>query len=354
MADDVERLIETPPFTLVGREDPRPLEEGGRTPQEFAALQARGQQLGLDVLEAVRKQQLAAPRTQQSDKRILGPSELGGCREYIRASIAGDPKAPTTKVKWAAFLGTVTGDAIEEAVRAQIPGAVTQERVTVTLPGGTRATGSLDIRLGRDGIIDLKSKSGITDIMSEGPSLKHLIQISAYLVGALQADLVDPDAYAALLYFDRSGDEKRMYAFVIDVEDAMYFLEVADRRLLDVADAMATGVSQSYLRDEPESWCFHTECQFYQACWGGEDYNPTAPITAERSVKALRRYDKLRAIKKTAEAGIKQAKAELFPDMTDERTKIEGVTADGLQLKWRLTENGKTGFISYTIDVRQR
>jgi len=353
VADDVERLLETPPFTVVGREDPRPHEEGGRTPQEFAALQARGQQLGLDILEAVRKHQLAAPRTQQSDKRILGPSELGGCREYIRASIAGDPKEPATRVKWAAFLGTVTGDAIEEAVRAQIPGAVTQERVTVTLPSGTRATGSLDIRLGREGIIDLKSKSGITDIMSEGPTLKHLIQISAYLVGALQADLVEPDAYASLLYFDRAGDEKRMYAFVIDVEDAMYFLDVADRRLLDIAEAMATGVTQSYLRDEPESWCFHTQCPFYQACWGGEDYNPTGKITDARSTEAIRRYDKLRSIKKTAEAGIAQAKSQLFPDQTDERTKVEGVTSDGLQLKWRLKENA-SGFISYVIDVRQK
>jgi hypothetical protein len=352
--DEVAELIASKPFTYVGQTDIRAEQaDAGRTPQEFAALQARGEQLGLDVLEAVRKQQLAAPRTLQSDQRILGPSELGGCREYIRASIKGDPKAPAKRVKWAAFLGTVTGDAIEDAVRAQIPGAVTQERVTATLPSGMRATGSLDIRMGRDAVVDLKSKSGITDIMGEGPSLKHLIQISSYLVGAMQADLVDPDAYAALLYFDRSGDEKRMYSFVIDIDDAWYFLGVADKRLDEVAEAMAAGTSQSYLRDEPESWCYHTECPFYQACWGSEDYNPTGKITDARSVEALTRYDKLRAIKKIADAGLAQAKAQLFPDQSDERTKVEGITNSGLQLKWRLKENA-SGFISYVIDVRQR
>lgn len=343
----------TSPFGVVGATDPRG-EEPGRSPQEFAALQARGQQIGLDILEAVRVHQNNAPRTQQSDKRILGPSELGGCREYIRASIAGDQKAPATRVKWAAFLGTVTGDAIEDAIRAEMKDAVTQERVTVTLPSGIRATGSLDFRIGRGLIGDLKSKSGLADIMADGPSLKNLIQISAYLVGSIQADIVDPDAIASLVYFDRSGDEKRMYVFSIDVDDAWYFLEVADKRLAEISEAMAAGVTQSYLRDEPESWCFHTQCPFYNACWGSEEYNPTGKIEHPRHVAALKQYDEMRQIKKTAEAGMAQAKHELFPDLTDEHTKIEGVWAGGLSVKWRLTQNAKTGFISYTIDVRKR
>jgi hypothetical protein len=319
-------------------------------PVTMAKLQHEGQKLGVEIMEAIAEYDRRRPRSQQSEARVLGPSEVGHCREYVRATIAGDPKSPPTKVKWPAFIGTVLGDGIETVLK-EILGFGTQEKLTCTLPSGIKVVGSSDGRRDRSLILDLKSKDGLVVIKNDGPSLKELIQLSVYLIGALQMGMVDETALASLVYYDRSGATKEMWVYTIDVTLAREFLEMADERLVDVQNALASGTSQGHLRDMPESWCYYVECPFYKACWPEGAYAPTNKIEHEMHVKAVMQYVQGRDMAKAGASMQRVAKTTLNPDPTDEHARVSGVAPDGTVLKWTDYE-GRGGEILQRIDVR--
>lgn len=281
-----------------------------------------GHALGEGIYEALRDFQSNAPRTLQSQARVLGMSELGGCREYIRASIAGEPKTERNLLKWAAAVGTAVGDWAERALEQHFPDIVTQETVTLSLPRlGIEVTGHLDGRIGRAAIIDFKTKDGLAEVRREGGSYKEKVQVSGYLIAALQAGLVDDDASAHLIYIDRSGKEPKPHVISIDMAQAHALIASAEERLEDVAAALATG--RHAQRDEPESWCFNVSCPFYDLCWAG--YTPSEKITHPEELRKVQEFVDARQAEK--EAGeIRAAKREALRG-------IEGVT-EGLFPNW--------------------
>lgn len=326
-------------------------------PERIAELQARGAQTTAKIVDTIRVWQNNSARSQQSTARILGPSEVGHCREYVRATIVGDPKAEASKIKWAAFVGTAVGDMAERALSETLDNVVTQERLTCTLPRlGIKVTGSTDARFERDDtitvaqneLIDFKTKDGLETIKREQPSLKELIQLSIYLVGALQNKLVDEEAIASLVYIDRSGGDSRGWNYTIDVEMAYEYLEIAEQRLEEIMNAIAAGTSQSYLRDMPESWCHHVQCPFRDACWGGEEYRPTNEIEHPEMIKAVDLYVEGRDLAKVAKQYQSTAKSRLMKDFDE--VPVEGVTPRH-RLKWVAREDSR-GDIYWTIDVR--
>jgi hypothetical protein len=327
-------------------------------PERIAELQARGAATTKKIVDTIGTWQNNSARSQQSAKRVLGPSEVGHCREYVRATIAGDPKVESTRVKWAAFCGTAIGDMAERALSETLSNVVTQERLTCTLPRtGIKVTGSTDARFERDDtvtvaqneLIDFKTKDGLETIKREQPSLKELIQLSIYLVGALQAKLVDEEAIATLVYIDRSGGDSRGWNFTIDVEMAYEYLELAEQRLDDVTNALAAGVSQSYLRDMPESWCHHVQCPFRMACWGGEEYRPTGKIEHPELIAAVDLYVEGRDLAKTAKQYQNSAKSRLMKEFDE--VPVEGETPRH-RLKWVSKESARGDFF-WQIDVRE-
>lgn len=300
---------------------------------------AQGMEFGEMVMAGITDWQQNAPRTRQSTDRVLGMSEMGGCREYIRATIAGDPKTDSGRVKWAAFLGTATGDFIENILKGM--GFDTQEDVSVTLERtGVTVKGHLDLR-GKNMVGDLKSKNGIEEVKRDGPSFKNKAQIAGYLMGLVQEGKIDEDGTGHLIYFDRSGGTNEIYTWSCTVEMARKILDAVEDRLVDVQNALASGLTQSYLRDEPESWCYAVDCPFYKACWDG--YTPTGKIEHPRQLDAVQRLVAARAEEK--------AQKELREGARRDLAGVEGVTPDGTTVRWIITETPSGGY-SERLDVR--
>lgn len=321
-------------------------------PVDKDELNALGWLIGEFVMQSVGKADAMRERSLQSEARHLGMSELGGCREYIRASVNGDPKEIGERTKWAAFVGTEVGDGVEASLKKVEPRIVTQQEVSVTLGNGITIDGHTDAQFGRRRLIDLKTKDGTDDVRlsPDGPDFKEKVQISGYLIGLIEKGLMDEDATAHLVYLDRSGRDPKAWVFSITAQEARGWLVAAEERLEEVAHALATGASQGPLRDMPESWCFRVQCPFYTACWGGEEYNPTNQVDPYYD-EFLEMYDRGRAQKKAGENLIRNAKAELNPEPGNDDLMISGM-GERLRIKWTLKEN-QSGWVTPTIDVRE-
>lgn len=294
------------------------------------------------------------PRTVQGMAGGLGFSDLGGCREYIRASVVGDERHyPAHPLKLPAFVGTWGGEGIEKAMAWKFGEAVkTQLTLRLDLGDGIVIQGSSDIIwLGQNAVIDLKSKAGLADIRREGPSEKEWIQISGYLVACIQTGLLDQSATAHLIYWDRSGSDPKAHAATIDYELALFYLSIARERLEAVAVAIEQGIVQSYLRDMPESWCFAVGCPFYYQCWDG--YMPTNEITDPNLIEAVAKFAQARDDEK-AMTSLKAERRELLRQSNGagEIHYVEGRTPDWI-VKWTLVEN-PSGWVSERLEVRPR
>lgn len=317
-------------------------------------LQAHGQGVADEIAAALTEWDNNRARSKQSAARILGMSDLGGCREFIRATIAGDRRELGTRLKLPAIVGTVGGDVIEEAASAMIPGSKAQATITVELPNGMKVTGHSDFIRDRKTLVDLKSKDGVKAALAEGPSFENLVQLSGYMVGAAQVAKIDWDAVGVLVYWDRAGNDKRFGAYTITMEQAQGYLAAAVERLGDVAQAIAAALPApvKHLQDKPESYCFHIQCEFYYQCWAG--YMPDGRLQPGQE-EAVKLYEKGRELKKTGDQYQRNAKAELFPDY-DHR--VEGIgyqtdeNGEALSVKW-VTKEGARGQLIDSIDVRR-
>lgn len=268
----------------------------------------------------------------------LGPSQLGGCREFIRATIAGDPQISDTRLKWAAFVGTAVGDLVESALGERV-GAETQQDVTVRLPSGIEASGHTDAVLLGDHLMDFKTKATLEKV---APTYKQWVQVSAYLVGLVQMGKMSTGGTASLVFLDRSGANEHPVVFTISYEEALTYLESVDERLADVARAVG-GEDVGDLRDEPESWCHYTKCPFRGKCWV-EENKDLGPITAAEHVDAMRQYDEGRRMVKAGKALQDEAKSTLGAFAEEA---VVGESAE-FKLRW------KDGRYGRTIDLRAR
>jgi hypothetical protein len=330
------------------------------SPQQNAALT---KQVSVSVMAAVLAYDNAKPRSTQLH---IGPSEVGHCREYLRAKIAGDAEVDVPVVKWAAAIGTAVGEYLEGVMKGQ--GAMTQVPITYTLPSlGFQVSGSLDVlwpkaalevealpyevpgALMHDAVWDWKSKDGLDGILREGPERKEWVQISIYLLAALDAGFVTEDALGSLVYYDRSGKSKDMLTYSVTVEEARGWITAAEERLNDVVEALADpayGDAERHLRDVAESKCWYFACPFYWQCWPAEEYAPQQEITDESLIAAMRKYDEARELAKTAKKLQDEAKAVLG---VGEETPVEGV-GGGYSLAWKLSD--RQGVVIRTIDLR--
>jgi hypothetical protein len=318
------------------------------------ALQMRGAQIGNRVLSALEQWDNNRPRSRQ---KLLGPSSLGGCREYIRATIAGDPQVNVPGMKLAAFIGTAVGDKMEEAL-AETIGATTQGQVKLTLPRtGIVVAGSYDARLNRKELIDLKGRDGLAETERDGAPFKECVQISVYLVGLIEAGEMDEDGIAVLVYFDRSGKEKRFWTKAINLDHARSYIDAAEDRIIDdIAPALEQGLPSNetaHLRDMPESWCFHTKCPFYAGCWTG--YMPERTSTDPRRWKAAMDYVRARAERKAIDKRIEGAKQALMwsdADLDQDALAVPGWKFPNVSVGWKLAQR-RDGSLVSTIDVRE-
>lgn len=321
------------------------------SPQEVAEI---GNNLGQAIMDAIGKFQALSPRTQQT---ALGFSSLGGCREFIRATVAGDVQVPpipkegvSPELKWAAYVGSAVGDYTEnkikeipQEIRAQISELLgepltTQEILTLELAGGIRVTGSCDLR-GETWILDFKTKDGLGTVRREGPSFKEQAQVCGYLVAAIQKGLLPDTATGHLVYLDRSGKDPTSHVWSIDYWRALVVLEAVAERISNVEHALETG--QMAQRDETTTFCMSIGCPFRMNCWAG--YYPTEEITNPEVIAAAESYVIARDDEKDAKDRKEAARQALKGQ--------EGVTPD-LAVKW-VSKQTKYG-LTETIEVRPR
>lgn len=139
-----------------------------------------------------------------------------------------------------------------------------------------------------------------------------------------------------LFFVDRSAADKTFHTWTCSYEQALLILDAAQGRLESVVDAMASGVTQSYLRDEPESWCHNIQCPFRKACWAG--YTPTDKIEDGRTIQAIGDYVQA-AIDEKAVAKRKATARAALKD-------VKGIAPDGTTVDWKIVGE------SERIDVR--
>ena len=285
-------------------------------------------------LQALKDFETAKPRNKQIR---LGPSELGGCREYIRNILVGAPMQEADEWPTAAVVGTLLGSHLE-AVAEEYMGALTEVPVTATLPNGLKVSGHADIVLiEENAVVDAKSKDGLYATRREGPSLENLIQVSVYTVGLVQAGVLQPGATAHLIYVDRSGNEQDLHEVELSWETILDFLDKCVERLnevLEVQEHIDQGDVEyaRQLRDKTPPFCYSPKvmCPFRDLCWKGSEWVPDEDITDEDAIRDVELYDVLRAEIKAA--------TEVKDKVRDRLMGVNGKTPSGLAVTWAGSE----------------
>lgn len=255
------------------------------------------------VVQAYSAQSMNSSRSQQSRDRILGPSDLGGCRAKMAHTLSDAPRNERSTPPWAAFVGTWVGEGLERAYVDAHPGARRQVRIKVQLPSGRRTEGSCDVLDPDVGVIDWKSLDGLVIDPGNLP-FKNLAQIMTYLLGAIQMGLLPEDAEWHLVYVDRSGSQP--IPKVVSGQLDMAVIEEMEERISEAEHAALWGTEAP--KDEPYNIC-ESFCEFFQHCRG--DWQPQGLIDHPDHIAAVDRYRKGQALEKEGKALKKSAKNDL-------------------------------------------
>lgn len=258
-----------------------------------------GDDLSFMVREAIRLHSMNSARSAQSRARLIGPSEVGGCRAYLARVVADVPFDDMSHdAKLAAFVGTAVGAAVESAMAAEYPDEImTQVPVEATFPSGLKIAGNADIVRRNIGVVDVKTVDGLEAVRRTGPTFKQIAQIMTYLLGLIQAGVLPPDATWELVYIDRSGrdDVPVTYGGPLNMD----VIEMIDARLEDVMYAVEYDLD-SAPRDEPFDWCMKV-CPMFTKCRGKDEHLVAGLITNEDVVTAAKLYAEGQQLKKTGE-----------------------------------------------------
>jgi len=327
------------------------------------------------MLEAVIADRNSQPRSQQLQ---VGPSEVGGCRELLRAGLFESETVAEPETYWAtaAHVGTVMGADLERIFGQRLD-ALEQQRITAHFSMlGVNISGAIDLLfMNENYVTDLKSTDDIggvlydmkknahaietllalwragelfdktietpdggyelTDVMiTKMAKLHYYVQVAIYVTGAIQQGILPADAEGRLVFYDRSGRYQEFVAIAITAEEIAMFYEVGQRRIQQVVEAQmayeSTGQPAllSGLRDMTPSFCFSpkVQCPRRMHCWAGSDWANDNRIESTDHIAAVDRYEIGRDMEKLG-AGMKQAAREELRD-------VQGVLPDGRMVTW--------------------
>lgn len=294
------------------------------------------------ILAALIEHENEKPRSKQVR---LGPSELGGCREYMRNVLVGTPMQDHGDV-WptAAVVGTLIGSYMESVLSDKM-GALTEVPVTTRLPNGLKIAGHADIVLVEDNaVVDCKSKDQFATINREGPSLDNLIQVSVYALGLVQAGVLEVGCTAHLIYVDRSGNEQTLVEVELAWETILDFVDKAVARTSDVIDAQemidqGLLAAAHHLRDKTPTFCYSKKvlCPFRDACWKGSEWSPPEVIEDEDVLRDIALFIAARDEQNAVTKARQEYRARLDG--------VSGITPDGWSVTW---SEGKTPMLYVT------
>lgn len=291
-----------------------------------------------------------SPRSVQSAEGILGPSDIGFCRQKAALMVREIPQTDNPP-KWAAAVGTALHNYIEAAVKKAHPdwlcGSIDNIRVTATLPSGASISGHPDIVVeSANAVLDIKTVDGFEWIKRSGTSQQHKYQRHLYALGLIESGILDSSKTVLVgnIYFDRSGKEPEPMVLVEEM-DATLTAEI-DSWIQDVIYAVKNNEDAS--RDVPAAVCERI-CSHFTACRGelGVE-NDSILIEDIELVSAVNMYVDAREMSKQAEQMKKEAQSRLFG--------VNGSTGE-YQVRWvevaptKVESFEKTGYSR--MDIRK-
>lgn len=264
---------------------------------------------GALIQAAIRVKADGSERSIQSGQGILGPSDIGFCRQKAVLMTRGVPQTDSTKIM-AAAIGTAIHDYVEDAIKAMFPtwlvGSIDKITVTATLPSGATISGHPDIVIPEDNVLlDLKTKDGLAAARKDGSSQQNKYQRFLYVLGCIDAGLLDntKPIYVGNAFIDRSGNDQEI---VIDIEELDWTLaNEIDAWVTDVIYAVKNNEDAS--RDIPSAVC-ESICSYFTVCRGSlDDYEGGEQITDPELLSAVDMYVEARELEKMAAATKREA-----------------------------------------------
>lgn len=268
---------------------------------------------GALITAAIRSYSDSSDRSVQSDNGILGPSDIGFCRQKAVLMTRGVAPTDSTPIMPAA-IGTAIHNYTEAAIKEMFPtwlvGSLDKIKVTATLPSGAEISGHPDIIIPEDNtLIDLKTKDGLAWAKREGASQANKYQRHLYVLGAIAAGLLDKSRpiYVGNAYLDRSGKEELIITDVAEYDPTL--TDEIDGWVTDVIYAVTNKEDAS--RDLPSAVCERI-CSHFTACRGGMAmHDGSEMIDNPELVSAISMYVEGRDMEKTAAQMKKEASAML-------------------------------------------
>lgn len=292
-----------------------------------------------------------SPRSQQATDGILGPSDIGFCRQ--KAVLVTRQVAPTDKVnKWPAMVGTALHNYIEEALHKTYPdwlfGSIDHTRVTATLPSRAQISGHPDIVIpDQNVVLDIKTVDGFEWVKRNGVSDSHKYQRHLYALGCIQEEIfINPNdpVYVGNLYFDRSGKEQTPILHIEQFDPELS--HEIDQWIQDVIYAVKNGEDSA--RDVAPAVCERI-CEFYTACRGNLPVGDGSDLIEDGlTLSAIDMYVEGRDLENQGKRMKKEASYAL--------TGINGI-GNGYQVRWTTINASKVDAYerpeSIRLDVRK-
>ena len=252
-------------------------------------------------------------RSVQSAAGVMGPSDLGFCRQKATLMTRGVGQTDSQD-KWSAAVGTAIHNYVEEILAEAFPdwilGSVHKRKVTATFPSGAVVSGTPDIIIpDAQVLLDIKTNDGLATVRREGSSQSHKYQRHTYVMGCIAAGIFDPSKpiYVGNIYFDRSGKETQPHCVIEEYDPTL--TDQIDSWINDVIYAVKNGEDAS--RDVPAPVCERI-CPYFTACRGDMPITEGADfITDADLLAAVDQYNEGKDLAKMGEQLKKEASERL-------------------------------------------
>lgn len=280
-----------------------------------------------EIMAALNLFEDESPRSKQARNGILGPSDIGFCRQ--KAVLVTRRVEPTDKVsRWSAAVGTAIHNYLEAGLKEAHPdwlmGSIDKVRTTALLPSGASISGHPDIVIpSKNLVLDIKTVNGFEWTKRNGPSTAHKYQRHLYALGLIQDGTLNVEEPVSVgnIYFDRSGKETEPLIFMEEFDDDL--TAEVDTWVQDVIYAVTNGEDSA--RDVPAAVCEQI-CEFFTVCRGGlETYDEQEVIADPELLKAIELYVDGRDMEKQG----KQMKSEANERLSG----VNGASKD-YQVRW--------------------
>ena len=292
--------------------------------------------LGTMIGQAIRAGIDGRDRSLQKDSGILGPSDIGFCRQKAALVTRQIPASDARKV-WAAGVGTAIHSFVEDILQVTFPTwLIEKQKVTARLINGVEISGTPDILIPEwNMVIDLKTVDGYAWVKRAGVSQNHTYQRFLYALGACQEGILDKDEplHVVNVYLDRSGTEQDPYVAMdlIDwgleneiaawVDDVIYAVQHKEDAQRDIAAPVCEKI-----------------CEFFTVCRGSLPSSDDELIDDPELTRAVEMYVEGRTMENTG----KQMKREASGILRG----ISGSTGEW-QVRW-------TSVAPVTVDTFER